>query len=412
MKKIGKYFFWACVVFGLIIRLFSLSYNGIFDLATYNEWGLATLKNGLDHSFMGTYFPFQYQIFEFNSWLSGILNLDYFIVYKSVNLVFDCGNLIILTLILRRLGVSEFYSLLYWLHPWFLNMFSLGYVDFQFTFFILCSLYFIFRDTSRDYLKASIFLGFAFMMKPQVLIIFISFFIYAIVRYFRNKNINMIHLFIFPAVLFIDYYIFFLIQTGSASVLSDAYLHTADSSPILNGHFLNGWFPVAYYLKGANDPIHSVTDDLNGSGFPARSIAIITVLSLLLYFIIKTQRDNSVVKLNIGPYLTACFASFAVPFLMTAAHENHLFLGTVLIIPVLAKSRNLLFKIVVHILLLLQFINLYGYYGIGENPFFQLPVYQYTYKVALIMSFIATFLFLAMLYYFFSTKSKLFSSSE
>jgi hypothetical protein len=291
-------------------------------------------------------------------------------------------------------------------------MFSLGYVDVQFTFFILCSLYFIFRDTSRDYLKAGIFLGFAFMMKPQALIIFISFFIYAIVRYFRTKNINMIHIFIFPAILFIDYYIFFLVQSGSTSVLTDAYLHTADYSPILNGHFLNGWFTVAYYIKGANDPIHSVTDDLNGSGFPVRSIAIFVVLTLLFYFIIKTQKDSSVVKHNIGPYLTACFASFAVPFLMTAAHENHLFLGTVLIIPVLARSKNLLFKIVVHIILLLQFINLYGFYGIGENPYFQLPVYQYTYKVGLIMSFIASFLFLIMLYYFFSNKSKLFSSSE
>jgi len=59
MKKAGTYFFWILIASGLILRVITLFYNGIFDIATYNEWGLNTLKNGLHESFQGTYFPFQ-----------------------------------------------------------------------------------------------------------------------------------------------------------------------------------------------------------------------------------------------------------------------------------------------------------------------------------------------------------------
>jgi hypothetical protein len=51
---------------------------------------------------------------------------------------------------------------------------------------------------------------------------------------------------------------------------------------------------------------------------------------------------------------------------MTSAHENHLFLGSVFLVLLIARRYSLLLKTAVHVLLLLQFANLYGLYG--EHP--------------------------------------------
>jgi hypothetical protein len=90
---------------------------------------------------------------------------------------------------------------------------------------------------------------------------------------------------------------------------------------------------------------------------------------------------------------------------MTGAHENHLFLATVLLIPVLAKTRYLLIKISIHILLILQCINLYGYYGYGENRGFSMININYTYKEAFILSLIAISAFTVLVFYFLKKNS-------
>lgn len=409
MKKAAKVLFWTAIIVGLAIRLFAISYNGIFDMATYNDWGMATLSKGLNASYMGIYFPFQYQVFEFISWLATVLKTDYYIVYKAVNLLFDCGNAVLLFLILRRMGSSVFYVLLYWLHPWFINVFSLGYIDFQFTFFILLTLYFTIKDNARDYLKAGIFLGFAFLMKPQVEIVFLSFFIYSTVVYIKRKETKALNMFVFPVVLFINYTLYFLVVGHNPLRLANTYINVANNMPCLNANCLNAWFPVAYFLKAGGEPIYSVSDKLSFAGiFSFRLVATLAVLIMIWLFVRKSFDNKRDTGENYSFYLIACFAAFIVPFLMTSAHENHFFLPTVLIIPLLGKTKNILFHAGVHIILLLSFLNIYGLYGAGEITKFKLPSYSYPYETALIFSFIIIVAFLILLYHFLSRKSKLF----
>ena len=144
------------------------------------------------------------------------------------------------------------------------------------------------------------------------------------------------------------------------------------------------------------------------SGLSFRNIAIFIVLILIIYFIYRlaNRKLNNDNRLDL--YLIATFSAFAVPFLMTSAHENHLFLGTVLIIPVMAMTRNIIFKIAVHVILLLQFINLYGYYHVGELNNIKVPNINYNYNKALILSMIAFFAFLIMLYFFLGKNTRLF----
>jgi hypothetical protein len=48
---------------------------------------------------------------------------------------------------------------------------------------------------------------------------------------------------------------------------------------------------------------------------------------------------------------------------MTSAHENHLFLGSVFLVLFAARRLPLSFKVASHVLLLVQFLNIYGLYG-------------------------------------------------
>jgi hypothetical protein len=61
-----------------------------------------------------------------------------------------------------------------------------------------------------------------------------------------------------------------------------------------------------------------------------------------------------------------CFACLAVPFLMTSAHENHLFLGSLFLVLLVAEPLSLVTKLSIQVLLVVQFLNIYSLYG--EHP--------------------------------------------
>lgn len=407
MKRIITFLFWGAILFGLILRFISLFYNGIFDMETYYEWGLATLTNGLHESYHGTYFPIQYQIFEFCAWLAFKLNIDHFTVFKSINLLFDYGNLVVLYMIFKKMGVSYFYLLIYWMHPWFLNMVSLGYVDFQFTFFILLSLYFTFNGSKKNYILSGLFLGCAFLMKPQVEIIIISFFIYCSLKYLKNKDLKPFLIFVFPVLLFTLYSFFFFFASASFLRLANTYVFVSNVMPCLSANFLNIWFSIAYFLKDINAPIYSVSDQLSIFHIQIKYFAIIIVFVLITYFLKNMVNKGSKNSEQFNFLLIACFSSVVVPFVMTSAHENHLFLGSILLIPILAKSKSLIIKISVHIILILQFINLYGYYGIGDIKSISINMINisYTNEKAFVLSLIAFSAFIILAFYFLNPKS-------
>lgn len=398
MKKTAIILFWAAIVMGLVLRCISLSYMGTFDMATYHDWGLLAYKNGLIASYQGIYYPFQYQLFELGAGLSIKLNTDYFVIYKLINLLFDCGNLVVLFLIFKKINVSKYYLLLYWLHPWFLIIFTQGYCDFQFTFFILFFILFTLKSTSRNYLIGGIFLGFALLMKPQVQVIVLSLFIYSIYQYFKNRDIKTLHIFVFPAVLFIDYSLYFFVRSGNPFRLLRTFVDVGGAMP-LTANFLNGWFPVAYYLITPGDPIYNVNDDIMVSNISFKTLALLSLLTLIFLFVHKLIKNNHINNIDYNLFLVTGFSTFIFPFVMTSAHENHLFLATVLFIPFLGKIKNMLVKISVHVLLILQCVNLYGFYGYGENKNLSFIKFNYTYDTAFILSLIALMAFLIILVY-------------
>lgn len=356
---------------GLILRYRMLFYIGTDDMNAYHDWGQQALRSGLPGTYRGIYFPLQYQVFEFCTWIEVRSGWAFVPIFKLSNLVFDVGSFCLVSLLLKRQGSHPAYALLYWLQPWFLSIFSLGYIDFQFTFFVLLSVYLLGRDTAGRYILAGIPLACAFLMKPQAQILLIASFLFGVFHYVRTRNARPLGMLVFPILVFLGYEAYFTISLFSAlgyraaGVLPWAYLDVTNVMPALTAQMTNIWYPVAYVMKRPNDPINAISDQIEVLPYiSVKYLAAGTVLGLIGIHVFRGERA-------VGPSVSDTFArifgfaSLAVPFIMTSAHENHLFLGSVFLV-LFAARLPLSFKVASQILLIVQFLNIYGLYG--EHP--------------------------------------------
>ncbi len=385
---------------GLIIRYFMLLYIGVFDMGAYLEWGKKSLESGLTSYYHGTYFPIQYQIFEMCVWITARLGADWAFIFKFSNLIFDTLAFFLLLFLLKRQGSNPAYALLYWLHPWFLSVFSLGYIDFQFTSLVLLSTHLLRRENATHYLLSGIPLGMAFLMKPQALILIVTTFLYGLYHLVRTRDLRPMGMMVGPVVFFMAYEIFFTVSLSSqlryraaATILPLSYLNVTNVFPCLTGQMTNIWYPVAYLLKKPADPIYSVSDQiLLLSYLSAKWLATIVVLALVAFHVFRVERNAATV---VSDKFVGMFgvATLMVPFIMTSAHENHLFLGTVFLVLFLGKSYPVSLKVATHLLLIIQFLNLYGLYG--EHPVWiaQPLRTSYSEKLAVVYSVIAVVCF-------------------
>ena len=104
--------------------------------------------------------------------------------------------------------------------------------------------------------------------------------------------------------------------------------------PALTAQMTNIWYPIAYFLRESGQSPITVSDRIHVLPYlPAK------------YRRRRGSRPWAVVGLHVFSDRTRTpehrlshkfvkifgFAALAVPFLMTSAHENHLFLGSVLL---------------------------------------------------------------------------------
>ena len=359
----------AGFITGLFVR-FGLVFDiAVGDMDEYYRWAKDTLAIGLPRSYHGVYFPLQYHVFEACAVITARLGLKYFIVFRLTNLVFDVGCFSLLLSLLRRRQANSLYALLYWLHPWFLTVFSLGYVDVQFAFFVLLAIWLLRRDTIRDYLLAGLPFGCAFMMKPQAQILVLATFLYGCFRWLRKKEARPFAM-LAGSVLFFLAYEWFFIHTlrrprfVHAAILPASYLNVTNVMPALTAQMTNIWAPVAYVLKNPGQSLVAVSDRIHVLPWiPAKYLAMGIVLGLIGLYVYRVER-RSLPSPGDSLVLIFSFASLAVPFLMTSAHENHLFLGTIFMVLIAASEAAVHVKVAVQVLFIVQFLNLFSLYGI------------------------------------------------
>lgn len=353
-------------VIGVFLRILMLFYKGTFDMDAYFAWGNDTLFLGLNNAYtrnVKSYFPLQYQLFSIASIYVHLLKVDYWIVYKAFNLIFDVGIFILLYNILSKLKINPLLTLFYWLHPWFLIIYSLGYIDFHFAFFVLLSILILLsieKNTLTNFLIAGIPVGFAFLLKPQVQTLVLAVGLISVLYYRVTKKYETFGLLAFSCFLFVVYTIYFFIYSKPIYFLAQTYLAISNIMPCINAQMLNIWYPIAYIMRPDNfTPIYRVSDQIKILSFISiKNIAILITIGSMLIF------TNTISKQMRGKYFNSIFillfgfSFFALPFLMTSAHENHLFMASIFLLIISFKVKDLLFKISVHTTLILQFLNI------------------------------------------------------
>jgi hypothetical protein len=391
---------WGCFCLGLIIRCLMLFHGGGSDMDKYFAWGNDALNKGLADSYHGIYFPIQYHIFTFCSFLTGVTAMPYYTVFKMVDMLFDSANFFLIIGLLKIYRCNPLYALMYWLHPWFLALFSLGYIDFQYAFFVLLIVYLLNNGASlTTYLFAGVPLGIAFLMKPQAQVLMLAAFIYSSFNLIRFKKFDSFGLLIFPTFLFVAYSLYFYIAGTNTPIthLAFHYLNVTNDYPRLSAYQINIWYIIACLIKTKGSHILTVHDDIILMfHFTVKHLAALLTISLLSVFIWKRTKLH-LKKAGDNFLFILTFASTILPFAMTSAHENHYFLGSLLGIILLARSTKFKFKWAVQILLILHFLNLFGIYG--EHPEFISRLMRDTYnmKVAFVYSIIASVCFIIVL---------------
>jgi hypothetical protein len=350
----------------------------------YFEWGNNVLEKGLSGGYWGGYFPIQYQLFALFSWVSRIVGENHWIeVYKIFNLVFEIGVFVLLVKLLDKLRINKNYSFMFWLHPWFLLTFSQGFVDAHFTFFVLLSTILLFDNAKKrlsGYVIAGAPFAIAFLLKPQILMLFfalIVFFVFISLRYKTWKNLmffvpTLVLYFSYSAYFALKYFFSILINRNihdlvySLLILTNSYLATLNKLPCLTCSMPNIWYPIANILSNGQ-PVYMVTSRMSIAGkVSVETIVLLAVVFLIVHhcYLLLNAKNFEVPEKVLRLFL---FTSLLVPFLMTGAHVNHPYLGTILLILYMAKFKNRLFRIAGNILLFALAGYLYGAYGIGAS---------------------------------------------
>ena len=352
---------------GLALKWPMLFYMGVYDMNEYYWWGNDALELGLPNAYPGIYYPLQMQLFEACSWAAVNFDSQVITLFKLPNLLFDVGSFVLLVLLLKRYKANPCYALLYWLHPLFLTVFSLGYVDFQISFFVLLCVWLLREHRLTDYLLAGVPLAAAFLMKPQAQILVMAVFFCAVVHYIRSRDLRPVGFLAAPFVLFFAYEAWFIISGPrpwyiAALVLPASYLNVTNVLPALTAQMPNIWAPVAYLLKQPGQRSLTVSDQLQVLPLvPIKYIAAGVVLGLVGLHVWKVEQEPATcVSRKLAKIFF--FAALAVPFLMTSAHENHLFLAMIFLVLFLPNAASWATLMAAHILLLVQFLNIYSLY--------------------------------------------------
>ena len=396
-------------ILGVMIRVFMLFYKGTYDMDSYVTWGNDTLSQGLHNAYRGIYFPLQYQLFSIASIFVPILKVDYWIVFKALNLLFDIGIFVLLFNILSKLKINPVCSLLYWLHPWFLMVYSLGYIDFHLGFFVLLSIYILLNLKNNDlvgYIIAGIPIGCAFLLKPQTQCLIVAIGFISLIYYLKTKNYNIFGLLVFSAVMFLAYSFYFFFSLKPLYFLAKSYLAVSSVMPCLNADMPNIWYPVAYFMRP--DPaleIYSVSDKLHILPFISfKALAALLTTGSICYYSYLISKQMKEQFSNTVFILIFSFSFFALPFLMTSAHENHLFVASIFLLILSFKAKDLFFKISVHITLLLQCLNISLLYS--EDRFFnwlRKLLFGYKIEVRFIFALVSLAFLTYIFFYFFKT---------
>jgi hypothetical protein len=338
-------------------------------MQTYTEWGQQTNDVGLARAYLGVYFPLAYQIFAAEATVASSLGVSVHSVIKAVNLVFDLGTFFVILWFLRRYRLDGRYVFYYWLHPFFLLIFWLGYVDSFLSFFAIFAVALLAGSSGvPQAFVAGIPVAAAAMFKPQALTLILAtgMLIGGLVVVARRVTPQILSAFAFlvpTGLAFVGYSLYFKANGYPLSYLGRHSLESLRAfSPGLTENMLNIWTPVAYHYVEPGRHLYAVTGPEIYHTIGDVLVVVAFVASALFVALAERHRE-----LGWQVFSVVTLGALLLPFLGTRAHENHLFLGLTLAIIALAAAPSWSFAGALNVLLAVQAVNLFGHYGFGLN---------------------------------------------
>jgi hypothetical protein len=359
----------SAFVLGLVVRLLLLPYKGTADMDTYLDWGQQTLTLGLPNAYSGGYFPVAFQGFATTIRVADILGISQISAVKLVTLCCDVASFALIVVLLRRWRAPLWYALLYWLSPFFLAVYWLGYVDAEMAVLLLASLTIlaVWRGTWAE-VAAGIPLGLLAALKPQGLLVVGAIVALAVLSAVRRRQAvaplaMTVRLLAFSVALF-AFYSWWIATSVHHDIwyLAETVRGTDSAMPSLSANMPNIWLIVSTFYVDAGKPLYTVMEPT-----AYRTVGLFLTAALILaalWWLI-----GRVSKLALSQRIAAAIAAVMLiyPFTITAAHENHLFVGGVTAVLIAAVVRDRYVTVFLCSLLALQFVNLFWHYRFGLN---------------------------------------------
>ena len=361
---------------GLGIRVVLLPYEGTFDMVDYADWGQRVRAHGLAQTFVQ--YPLVNQLFAWEISLADALHLSVWAGLKLGTVVFDVGILVVLVVLLRRWGASPWWALLYWLHPYFMSLTWLGYIDAPVGFFIVLGILVLsWRPTLTMAAVAGLAFGLALMQKPQAVTVVaavVSLLIALVVMCRGRIGHNETRLALLlggVAFVFAGYSAYFHKLGYGWTHLMDGYLPSglAKQSQGLTENMLNIWYPVANAYARKGFPLYTVDKPAIFHDVGSVLVAVAFVVSTLAVAYGARGRP-----LAVSVLLVTALWTLALPMLGTHAHENHLFYGLLLTLPIIAIARNMTLTIAYIVLLTADGVNIAVRYTFGLSHLTKWPI--------------------------------------
>jgi hypothetical protein len=244
-------------------------------------------------------------------------------------------------------------------------------------------------------------------MKGQAVSILAIALIFIIVKTFTRRDWTAVWrgpglLLAFPLAEFFSYTVYFHSQGQPWWYLARVYSRVVRNPFVmqsLNAFMPNLWYAVAYHLKKGPDPIWSVTGP-----YHLHTIASVFTIFLFAAFAILVAKRHSPQSPCSELFYLCAWSTLIFPMILTRIHENYFFMGSIFSISLLVLIPSRRFRLAMHTLLAIQFINLFCLYGVGDNAISHSTAAQwlqhlYSEPVRYLSSYISMTLILVVCYY-------------
>lgn len=372
---------WVGFALVLAVKLLFISQHGTRDMDVALGWGHDLLARGLAQGYTGSNFPFAFQTYEALVWFADHGGINEIAAMKGLNLLCDLATFAGLWAFLRRAGHDPRWAFLYWISPYFLVMWLVGYDPFQMTLLVVLALLAAQRARGPwGWLLAGVPLGLAFVQRPQaqalVGAVALAAALFAVtglserrsLRAAWNARTRPAVLLLVPAAAFwLGYAAYFDVARPDRGWLLTTYTRLGDFSPALSANMLNVWQAVAEAYRRPGEHLSQVYGPHVYHLVAAALGAALILAGVALIGRARRRQPFDATTL----LLLFALGAIVLPNVYTRAHDAHFFVGgtlAVLLVPMLPHPHRARFAVLLSVSLALQAFNTFEIYGFGLTP--------------------------------------------